>query len=476
MAIKINQNIFSLLVQRNLDRTTTQLEDSYEKLSSGQRINKAADDPARLATSELLRYEVNGLQQATRNVTGAFSMVGTAETQLENMGNLLQRARELLVQGSNDTLQATDRSAIQEELNQIVEEIDRIATTSKFNDQMLLNGELTGKKIQIGTQITDSIILSLGDYRTNVLGAVSTKTSDFNVSVTAPADGEIKINGHEVPAPEPDGVSISASDASVLAKSRAINSIESTTGVHADFEPPTRTGILPVGSINLDGTTNDLIINGVSIAPVTVAAGDSSGALVTAINANSNTTGVTASIDGSGALVLSAEDGRNMTIATTGSAGTGLGLVAAGNLISVETGKLVLSSTNTFTIEDPLGNLGMSAVVTSVQPDTSTALDQLSVGNAETANSFIRTVDAALLQVNAARSQLGAVYNRLESMQESLSQRINDHQNTDSAIRDTDFAYESARLTQMQILQEAGIAMLTQANSTPRRALELLNS
>jgi len=474
MSIQINNNILSTLIQRNLSNASDQVNQSSNRLSSGQRINTSADDPSGMATSEQYRYELQGLRQNQQNVSGAISMVGTAESQLGSLVNMLQSARELVVQAGNSTLSPSDRQAIQTELNQSLAEIDRVASTARFNDQYLLNGQLQNASIQIGTHSNETIQMSLGDFRIAALGACATKTSDLPVSAAAISAGTVTIGGVQVPASVSDGFSTAQASGSALAKANAINSIESSTGVHATALPTQVTGAAPIQALTLDAT-HTLTINGVAIAPGAVQAGDAGGALIKAINAQSAQTGVTASVTSSGALQLSAADGRNIALATTGSIGDKLGLRAGnGDVNSVTTAQIKLSSAQPFTVGDAGGLLGMSAPLEQVAIDPTTALKNLSVADPDGAAAALNTIDTALAQVNAGQSTVGAIYNRLDSLTDSLTQRVNNLTQADSSLRDTDFAYESARLTQAQILQEAAIALLTQANATPKRALQLL--
>lgn len=477
MGLKINHNIFSLLVQRNLDRTTTKLEKSYGNLSSGERINSAADDPSGMAISEGLRYEMQGLRQNQKNVSGAFNLLGSAESQLNSMVELGQRMRELVVQGANATLNAGDRSAIQAELNQLMDEMNRIASTTKFNDQYLLNGQLQGVKVQIGTHASETLSLSLPDFRVATLGSWAEKTSDLEVGATPLTTGAVQINGVAIPATTSDGVSTVGSTGSAIAKAKAINDIETMTGVHAEALPTTLTGLGPVQPLTLDGVTNVLKINGVNISPLTLVAGNDGSTLVQLINSRSASTGVTASLNASGALELSAADGRNIELSTQGSIADELGLIGSdGDLNTVATGKLRLSSTRAFTLSDAGGLLGMAAPLQQVNPDPATAMQTISVNDTAAANRALQTLDAALAQLSDGRSTLGALNNRMEELNDTLARALEDLSKTDSAIRDTDFAYETARLTQSQIIQEAAVSMLTQANVAPRRALELLSN
>lgn len=478
MSIKINHNILSILVQRNMDRTSTMCEQSSARLSSGERINTAADDPAGLAMSEGVRYEIQGLRQNQKNVTGAVGLLGTAESDLDSMVDLAQRARELAVQAGSDTLNANDRKTIQTELSQILDEMNHTASTSKYNDQSLLNGQLQGVTIQTGTSKSDSFTVSLPDFHPAALGAWAAKSSDLPVSQTALAAGDVQINGIQVPASKGDSVSTAAAAASAIAKATAINSVESSTGVHATAQAAKLAGSAAVqGPLSLDGTTQTLKINGVSISPVKLAAGEGGATLVSQINFKSATTGVTAALDSSGKLTLSAADGRNIEVVTQGGVGGALGLAAAGaDVNTVASGTVRLTSNQTFSIGDPNGSLGMAAASQQVNPDPATALQSLDVGTTDGAAKALQSLDAALAQLSRGRSTIGALNNRLDQLNNSLASRIENLTKTDSSIRDTDFAYESARLTQSQILQQAGLAILTQANVAPKRALELLQA
>lgn len=476
MTLKINHNILSILVQRNMDRNSAKTEQAYANLSSGERINTAADDPSGMAMSEGVRYEIQGLRQTQKNVSGAVGLLGTAESQIDSMVSLSQRVRELAVQAGNDTLNASDRKTIQTEINQLLDEMNHTASTAKFNDQYLLNGQLQGVKIQTGTGDSDSFTVSLPDFRTATLGSWASKVSDLPVSTNALAAGDVLINGVKIPATASDGLSTAASSGSAIAKAAAINSVESATGVHATVQAATLTAGGAVQTpLNIDGSTNVLRINGVKIAPVALAAGADASALVNQINNTSVTTGVTAALDSAGKLTFSAADGRNIEIATQGGIGGALGLAAAGaDANTVATGKISLGANQAFSISDSGGALGMASANQQVNPDPSTALQSLDVSNTDGAARALQSIDAALAQLSGGRSTLGALNNRLDQMNDSLASRIENLTKTDSTIRDADFAFESARLTQGQILQEAALAILTQANVAPKRALQLL--
>ncbi|MEN6626407.1 MAG: flagellin [Candidatus Sumerlaeia bacterium] len=475
MSIKINQNIFSLISRRNLEKASENLETSYQRLSSGTRLTRSADDPAAMAISEQVRYQISSLRQNQDNVSGSISLLGTAESHVSGMIDTLQRLRELAVQGASDSLNAQNRSAIQSEIDQLVADLEDTAANSQFSGRHLFNGSFSNIAMQVGTGTGDLIRLGFDDYRTAGLGAVSQVTSSTSVSTSAIAAGALMLNGIAIPASTSDGLSTSAADASAIAKATAINSVEASTGVHAEVQATSRTATSAVQAVNLDGVTRGLWINGVAMCPVVVQDGDSSMALLTRINASSNQTGVTATLDSSGRLRLEAEDGRNIQIKTTGNVADELGLAASdGDVDETVTAKIKLSSSRPFSVNDTAGALGLASSSMQVNPDVSTAIAHVNVISTASANQALESIDTALAQLSDCRSRIGAVQNRLESLTTSLATQVEDLTSTDSRISDTDFALETTRYTQAQILQEAAISILAQANTTPRRALELL--
>jgi flagellin len=362
-------------------------------------------------------------------------------------------------------------------MRQIFEEIDRTANTGKFNDQYLLNGLMQNVAIQVGTESTERLTLTLGDYRIATLGSRSMIQASSAVAAGQLALGAVTINGQAIPASASDGVSTSDPTGSALAKARAINMVESQTGVHARALATELAGTAAIQPVSINGTTQRLEINGVAITGVSVQAGDANQTLATAINGKADQTGVTAAVDGSGQLTLSAADGRNIQIVTSGGVGGSLGLTApGGDLAMTQYGRLELSSTRAFSVVDAGGLLGLGSGTIQVNPNPATALERVSITDAAGVAAALESIDTALAQVSDGRARIGAISNRLEAIGETLAKRIEDLSATDSRIRDTDFAYETARLTQAQILQDAAVAMLTQANIAPQRALELLQN
>lgn len=476
MALTVNTNVLSLNAQRNLNKSGKALAKSLERLSSGVRINRAGDDAAGLAISESLRSQIRGLNQAVRNANDGNSLIATAEGATDEANNLLQRIRELAIQSASDTNSASNRAAIQEEVTALLSELDRIATTVEFNGTKLLDGSFTAKKIHVGAFANQTITISLTSIRTTSLGQVA--ESAGAVVTAALTAGDLTINGTDVGASTTD---------SAIDIASAINSVQGSTSVTGVAQASVRTGtIAAVQAITLDGSADSLVINGTNIGSVTVVANDSDSALRNAINAASNSTGVTATIDSSNKLVLTADDGRNIVITTTGGDGSdlgvgeALGLVADGGAteednVTADTtrGTIKLTSDKAFSIAgNAPGNAGFSA--TTIGLDATTAINTISVTTQISSNTAIGRIDNALRQLSSNRASLGALTSRLESTVASLQSIAENLSASDSRIRDADFAAETAILTRNQILQQAGVAILAQANALPQLALSLL--
>jgi len=468
MGLTIFTNVASLNAQRSLHRNSKGLSVNYERLSSGLRINSAKDDAAGLAISERFGAQVRGLNQAGRNANDAISLAKTAEGGLVETTNNLQRLRELAVQAANDTYTASDRAAIQTEVNQLLEEIDRVASQTQFNGQNLLDGSYNNRVFQIGANAGQTIQFSITAATSAVMGAVAETTSN-SVTTNNLVFGELLINGVDVPnsAAADDTVSpVTFKAASSIAKAAAINSISFSTGVTATVDSNVVDGgTVTSGNLN----AGDLLINGVNISPVATTVNDGTGALRNTINAVTTQTGVVASLDGANNLLLTAADGRNIEIggATPGAV---LSALAAGT----NTGTITLESDAPISIAGTApGNAGLAPggiipVNTAVNVGATALTTQIGATNA------IAVFDTALRQVANLRADLGAVLNRLDSTVENLSITSENLDAAKSQIMDADFAAETARYSRNQILQQASTAMLAQANVSGQIALQLL--
>ena len=322
----INTNISALAAQTSLRTTGLNQSTAMERLSTGVRINSAKDDAAGLAISTRMTANIRGLAAATRNANDGISLTQTAEGSFVAIGDNLQRIRELAVQASNTGNNASDRAALNAEATQLVAEIDRVANNSAFNGIKLLDGSFQNQSLQVGAgnESNDRINISIGSAKATALGvggnaSYSTKLTGLQVGSDALLSNALSLNGTMVGAAASDGVSSSYSDSSGIAVATAINAVSGQTGVTAVVNATkTSTSLVGVAVTQASSgfSAGAVTINGVDIGTV---AGDTNGApaaatlVVTAINAVTQKTGVTATT-ASGVITLSAADGRDIII------------------------------------------------------------------------------------------------------------------------------------------------------------------
>ncbi len=612
----INTNIASLNAQRNLNKSQSDLGVSLQRLSSGLRINSAKDDAAGLAISERFSTQIKGLNQAARNANDGISLAQTAEGALGGVTNLLQRVRELSVQSANATNNSSDRAALQSEVTQLVDEINRVADTTTFNGVKLLDGSFSAQAFQVGANANQTVsIASIADANTDVLGLGNTATATGTGPVTAgvTGTGELIINGTDVFTAAGGAV---AQDAAALAT--AISSIDgvSATATNAqtaiaftDVVGTVASGATPstqaLGALTVnattdvdatnsytltfdntgDGGTDTLAINVTNVAndgsdfqSKLVASFVSAGftdvggggtvsgytldlggqASITAALANdtltvqradgidfttaetndggfsnapafangtaTTTDGVqaisaaaptyTLDIDGNtldftaagadgtisgtevaalidaisgytssfsgGNLSITKADGSNIVLTENGSdSAAGEGLAGGdGTTANVSTSYGTLSITSTNADLAFTGTLG-AGLATGLADATAaisagTGVGSIDISTASGAQTAIDIVDRALTEINTSRADLGALQNRFEAVVSNISITSENLTAARSRIQDADFAAETASLTRNQILQQAGVSILAQANGLPQLALSLL--
>ena len=469
MALNINTNVASINAQRVLTRNANALQGSFERLASGLRINSASDDAAGLAIGERMGAQVRGLNQAIRNANDGAALAKTAEGALVEVGNVLQRMRELAVQSANDTNTTTDRAALQLEATALQQELDRIGTQTQYNGINVLDGSFNNRQFQVGANSGQTIALTVDQASSAVLGAVATvAVADVDASAAA-ASGDLVLNGVTVGGAEAaaDTLSSGSNANSAIAKAAAINAVSATSGVTASVTAATVTGGTAVAAGSIAAA--DVTINGVDIGAVTVQANDSDSALRNAVNAVSAQTGVTATLDGTNNLVLSSADGRNIVVAgadATGGGTTGLtaGTTAGGISLEADVAISVTGGTP--------GNFGLTAGTTTV--NTAVNISSQTISTQTGADTAIGVYDSAIRQVSSQRASLGAFLNRLDSAVANLATTSENVAASRSQVMDADFASETADFARNQILQQASAAMLAQANTSGQIALQLL--
>jgi len=470
MSTSINTNLMSLNAQRNLSANSSSLATSMQRLSSGVRINSAKDDAAGLAISDRMSAQIRGMNTASRNANDGISLAQTAEGALGSITTNLQRMRELAVQAANASNSSSDRTALQAEVSQLASEIDRVATQTKFNGISLLDGSFTAKDFQIGANVGETITVSsidtarsasLGTYQgfnvsSGTIGTASDTTSAHSVTVggTTYALGTIANDAKAI---------ASAVNSSGVAGFTASANATSVAGATTTV---TGTVVNGVATVAINGVT-------ISLTGTTVASTNRSNA-VSAINAQSAATGVTATDTGTG-VSLAASDGRNITVGSfavgtyTTSTIADFGLAAAATTgASINLNYVAPSGVTgnmTFTNWTP-GTQTIASTGTSVS-----AMDVSTVANAKLA---ITSLDAAIDKVNSTRATLGAYQNRFNSVVQNLATNSENLSASRGRIVDADFASETASLSRAQILQQAGTAMVAQANQMPQGVLALL--
>ena len=470
----INTNISSLTAQRNSNRTQNDLSTAIARLSSGLRINSAKDDAAGLAISERMTAQIRGINQAARNANDGISLAQVAEGALGSVSGNLQRMRELAVQSANATNSASDRVALQQEVTQLAAEVDRVATQTQFNGLNLLDGSFTAQQFQVGANAGQTITVdSIASARAGSLGVYqgfNAVNQSIGTASNTPQALTITIGA---------GAAVSLGSVAIDAKAQAA---AITSGNVPGLVATANATSVPAGTSTAAATgpgSATYTINGVAIA---IAGTDGSAALgsnranaVAAINAQSAATGVTASDTGSG-VALSAADGRNISLAYA--AGTFAGSAAADFGLSATAltgGTLNLSYKAPSGVSGSVafaqtGGLNSSTAITG----TGTAVSAIDVTSVAGANAALSSIDAALQTINGSRATLGAAQNRFSSTIENLQSAGENLSASRSRIQDADFAMETANLSRAQVLQQAGTAMVAQANQLPQQVLQLL--
>ena len=381
--------------------------------------------------------------------------------------------RELAVQAASDINNAQDRKAIDDEIQQLKEELTRIGENTSFNGTKLLDGSFVDAFFQVGAFARQTIRVGIRDARSDFLARQAVKTGT-PVS-TQLAAGDLTITGAQGPVnvratvPQDDSLSTTLNSSSAIAKAKAINDTTEFHGVEARAMPTEFVAAAGIGGGTLN--QNDYFtINGVAITGFEVVSDDATDTLVRAINAQSVSTGVTAAMNVDGELTLNAEDGRNIDIELLGNASAITGIAAS----TVQTASLNLYSRDQYQLSGNNEAFIGFADNDFVGVNTTESIIATDVLTRFSANEAIIRIDRGLSQLIEDRAALGAVSNRMQSTIANLSGVLESAESARSRIRDADFAAESASLAKNNVLQQAGISILSQANSSSQQVLSLL--
>ena len=487
MASTINTNINTLTAQRNLGMNQASLSTSIARLSSGLRINSAKDDAAGLAISDRLNAQIKGLNQAVRNANDGISLAQTAEGALKASTDILQRVRELAVQSANATNSAGDRQALQAEVGQLVSELDRISQTTEFNGSKLLNGTFGTQQFQVGANANQTITAATANLRTAVYGNNQLQAAGADgvlaaFGSNATTAGSLTINGSLGSATTTVAVNSTAK-----ANADLINAQTANTGVTATARTELSLSFTAVGSYALTLRSDNGTAQAISFAVTATGTADGLGAAVAAINDQASKTGVTAALNAAGtAVVLTNASGNDITVSDTAVANAGDVSVqkldsagaASGAAITLASataedatvvGYLTLDSEKSFSVAVTTTN-ALAASASS----TLNKVSELDVTTFAKASNALKTVDSALAFISGERAKLGALQSRFETTISNLQVTSENLSASRSRIVDADFAQETANLSRAQILQQAGTAMVAQANQLPQGVLALL--
>jgi flagellin len=478
MAQTINTNLTSLTAQRNLNVSSKSMQTSIQRLSSGLRINSAKDDAAGQSIADRMTAQIKGMNQAVRNANDGISLAQVAEGAMQETSNILQRMRELSVQSANAVNSTLDRKSMQDEVGQLQAELDRVALNTEFNGQRVIDGSFTNATFQVGANANQTISFSIGNVQASAIGGIS-QQNGTQVTANAASDITMALGSGSATVVESSanftGAANGQDGTSAFAKAAAL----SAAGINGISVTASTTGTQVIGSIGHGGATDtyDLTINGVTIynqESVTTALSIDN--LASAINSSSSDTGVVASLSGTGSLTLTAADGRNITVTEGGTnfvAGTDGISVTGGSFDSATTplrGTLSISATDSITFGGTVGDLGLSAFIAK----DNQGISAIDISTAAGAQLSIQRIDSAINSVDTARSGLGAIENRFDLTIQNLQNVSDNLSAARGQIQDADYAAETANLTKNQILQQAGTAMLAQANSLPQSVLSLL--
>ena len=493
--VSVNTNIAALGAQNNLKMNNFGYEKAMQRLSSGKRINGAADDAAGLSVASSMTSQVKGLKMASKNASDGISLVNTIEGALNEATDILQRMRELAVQSISDTNNGSDRTYIQDEINQLNNELNRISATTQYNGMAVLDGTFTDQTMQIGNLANQTLKFGVASVDTTTLGAYEINST---VEATAATDSAaVALAGLQVLHSAAADYVVAGSfgtktafvDAGASARdvAAAFNLIKGETNISATATTRATLAFAATGSASFTLTGKS---STASTVTATVAVLTDQTALRDAINAVSGSTGITATLSSDKSTVnMTQTDGYTITVGDfTGVDGTlndldrngdanggAVTLTSGGNDSGSILGAIKLTGDKPYTVT-PGSIANHFSTATAAINSSLVQLGDISLKTVLNATNAVAVIDNSLAMVAASRSKMGAIQNRLSSTVENLSSIITKTQASLSQIQDANFASETSELSKSQILTQAAQAMLAQANQANQGVLRLLQA
>jgi len=490
MGFRIRTNIGALNAHAAGMVTNRNLNSSLEKLSTGLRINKAADDASGLQIADSLRDQADSLSQAIRNANDAVGVMQIADKAMDEQIKILNTIKVKATQAAQDGQTADTRKALQEDIVRLMEELDNIAQTTSYNGKKLLSGQFTNQKFQIGAYSNETVVASIGPTSSDKIGltrfetgkTISTSAKDVKLKF-------VKVDGvHDI---QLEGVKISTSAGTgigVLAE--VINKNSEKTGVRASWQV-LETASATVGS----GTIQSLTINGIKIGDIdNIDKYDNTGKLIAAINAVKDQTGVEAFIDERGRLNLRSIDGRGIAVSGTNLSIAGFNgsheVYGRLTLVRLEGRDILVSGGSSIGIDSTMAQatINLRAIKGDFSADQASAIGAhantnvpfvtQSIGAGVTtlrgAMAVMDIADSAMKILDKIRADIGSVQNQLVSTINNISVTQVNVKAAESQIRDVDFAAETANFQKHNILAQSGSYALSQANAVQQNVLKLL--
>jgi flagellin len=459
--MRINHNISAIKANMHLNTTNTKMDKSLERLSSGLKINRAADDAAGMAISQKMKTQIAGLEKASNNASDGISVIQTAEGALSEVGSMVQRMRELAVQASNGTNTESDRKAIQKEIDQLNEEIQRISDTTEFNTKKLLNGDIDRKSYSNDSKVklvslSDSV--GVGSYEVKVTQLPTQTTATAPNKLVGGVAGKFCLNGEEVEILDTDTTDQIFEKIRDLGDSMNIT-VEKTGTAPDEKLKFTSEEYGKDQKIEIYCSSTELETS-LGLTGMTVTQGkDAKIDLTSGFNS-------TATMSSSGQnVIITDQNGFSMKIEVDKTAT----VTGGGDAIKID----VLSSGPMILQIGANEGQTMEVRIPQVTPKT-LGIDNVNMTTQDGAEKAITLLDNAITEVSAIRAKLGAYQNRLEHSIANLDTTGENMTEALSRIEDTDMAEEMAQYTQMQVLSQAGTSMLAQANQRPQTILSLL--
>lgn len=484
MSFVINTNVSSLNAQNNLDKSRSMLAQATQRLSSGLKINSAADNAAGFAISQRYTTQIGGLAQASANASDAINLAQTTGSALDQVTANLQAIRDLAAQSANGTYSNADRATIDNEVQQRLQEITRIANQTTFNGKKVLDGSLQSQSFQIGANVGQTVSVALGQsVKASDLGQVAeVQSGDLSSKLGGSATGTGPAASFDFTSATGTNRSFTVDGHSVSLTTNVTNEAGLATAVQSQLDTSAGSGAY---TVSVDGTTGGLkIVNNTAFSAAPVVSGAS--ADITAVFGGTPTTAAGGSALSSEGLTINTKavdlsGVKSMQDLSDAINAAGVDGVSAA--VSADGKGINFYSSSALTIGDTGGNIittnakdvNSNATYTAgTAAATGGSLAKGTVGTVDGANDLISRVDVALKSVSDFAAQLGAVQNRFQSTISTLSSQSTNLKASQSTIQDADFAAETANLSKAQVLQQAGISVLAQANSQPQQVLKLL--